>query len=168
MKSRGGIVVLVLLAAGLAAALAAVWQQHRQSRRALSYWGVDVVELIDRAERVELFAMKDGISREVSREMDPLNFHRLPSIDLSHVPGLVHFRHSLLEDINFQWERETTASARQWDYAVRFIHGEHEATILFDLDGRNVRRNGADSPAVGITERMARGFATFFEEHRVQ
>jgi hypothetical protein len=161
VKSRGRILVIGLLGLGLAAALAAVWQQHRQSRQALGYWGVDVVELIAKAERVKLVRLEDAQSSKLSSKPE---IERSREINLGHAPGLVHFRHSLLEDINFDWERRPNVAAEDWDYAVHFSDGEQSVTILFDVDGASIWKKASDLPAVGVTERMARGCATFFEE----
>jgi hypothetical protein len=160
LKNRGAILVLLLLVAGLTAAGAAIWHQYRQTRRALEYWGAETAYLIGHAPSVEVTALHAAApDRERSNDTDARR-----TFDISQARGLVHFRRSLLEDENFEWDDTPPAGSAEWDYAVRFGGDENDAELVFDLDrGLVAERSHSDVPAI-LTARMVAGLAHFFEE----
>ena len=167
MKNRGVILVLFLLAAGMAATGGAIWYQHRQSRQMLRFWGPDVAQLIDSAPKVELFALSSGNVPAVE-ENNPASS---AAIDISDARGLIHFRRSLLEDGSFDAVNveQSVPSEADWDYAVRFSNADSSVLVVFNLDDRRLVKktagNLADDRGVAlISERVAQGLATFFED----
>ena len=56
-RSRGTMVVAIMLAAALGLAAFAVWFQWRQTRRCLDFYGGDVARLVQTAPRVELWRL---------------------------------------------------------------------------------------------------------------
>jgi hypothetical protein len=166
VNNRGVILVLLLLVAGLAAAGSALWHQYRQTHRALDYWGPDVARLIGHAPSVELTARPHGKSDSIP----PDKMKSVPqALDISEARGLVHFRRSLLEDQNFDWDREPPDTAMaHWDYLVRFSDDTDRVVLAFDLDRRLVEAKEPQRAAAALTERMAEGLAQYFEETLAQ
>jgi hypothetical protein len=167
MKNRGVILVLLLLIAGLAAAASAIWHQYRQTRQALTFWGAEAADLIGHAPSVELTALshrepgEKGLSDETYAEQR--------TIDISQARGLVHFRRSLLEDHNFDWNIDLpAASSSDWDYTVRFSRDEAGLVLTFDLDRLVVGVQAPDGGTAALTDRMAAGLAQFFEQTLAQ
>lgn len=163
MKNRGVILVLLLLIAGLAAATIAIWHQYQQTRQALGFWGPESVHLIGRAPSVELIALRSGKPDETGlaekTHGDP------PTVDISGARGLIHFRRSLLEDENFDWDADAPdATAVDWEYAVRFAEDEASIVLLFDLGRHLVAKRSAEDDRAVLTPKMAEGLARFFKE----
>ena len=159
MKNRGAILVTLLVVAGLAAALAAVWNQYRQTHRALAFWGTEIVQLIETAATVELVDVASKMKRfdEANRVPEPL--------DISRAPGLIHFRRSLLEDANFDWAaRDAAVADGDWDFAVRFSGNEKTITVLLDLDRRLAANKSSASDTAVLTATTAHGLDRFFQE----
>ena len=167
MKNRGTILVLLLVAAGLAAAGTAIWHQHRQTRRALDFWGPQAAHLIGHAPLVKLTALQPRQPGETSAaeksRADPV------AVDISQARGLIHFRRSLLEDANFEWNNDFSAvAAAEGDYSVLFSDGEEKLVIVFDLDRRLIEVRPRGDGVAKLTERMADGVATFLSETLAQ
>src|SRR5687768_9637678 len=157
--------VIALVVAGLAAASVAVWYQHRQTRRALDLWGAAAAQCIERAPVVKLVAL-DGGGRTGSSTTGE-TFDAGAATDISRAPGLLHFRRSLLQDANFDWnsENEAAVSDRDWDYAVRFSDEVGSVVVLFDLDRGIVANRAASERVARITEKMSRGMSRFLDDN---
>lgn len=164
MKNRGAILVIALAAAGLAAASVAVWYQHRQTRRALDLWGAAAAQRIERAALVELVELLNGTRADGATGGGMWNAKS--AIDISRVRGLLHFRRSLLQDANYDWDSEKIPilSNSDWDYAVRFSDDDGREIVLFDLDHGIVANRGRPERAARVTEKTWRGLGLFFEE----
>lgn len=164
MKNRGIFLVLLLLGAGLAAAAGAIWHQYRQTRQSLRFWGAEAASLIGNAPTVQLTAgfspENDGAQKSASTSDDQR------AIDISGAPGLVHFRRSLLEDQNFDWNAEPPASAGDWDYRVQFVDDGESVTIVFDLDRQLVAIEGREGGQASLSAKMAKGVGDFLSETR--
>jgi hypothetical protein len=148
-----------LAGAGLAAASVAVWYQHRQTRRALDLWGPASAQRIERAPTVKLVAL-DSATTGGMRNPEA-------GIDISHAPGVLHFRRSLLQDANFDWDAENDPAKSEidWDYAARFTDDEGSIVVLFDLDCGVVANRAAADRVARVTEKMTAGLRRFFEEN---
>jgi hypothetical protein len=155
LKNRGTILVTLLVAAGLAAAIAAVWNQYSQTHRALKFWGAEVAQLIETATTVELIDLAARRARDTGGATDS---PYPPPLDISRARGLIHFRRSLLEDANFDWTAKVDiVPDHEWDYAVLFLDNVDRVTVLFDLD------RGVVDAAV-LIPKTARGIEEFFAE----
>jgi hypothetical protein len=141
------------------AASVAVWYQHQLTRRALDFWGARLAQRIEQGSIVELFALKDGTADAALASRSP--------IDLSHVPGVLHFRRSLLQDANFDWDAQNqpAVSDRDWDFAVRFSDDEGSILVLFDLDRGVVANRSKPDSFARVSEKTSRGLRKFFEEN---
>jgi hypothetical protein len=162
VKNRGAILVVLLLGTGLVAAVAAVWNQYRQTHRALAFWGTTDAGLINSAPTVVLI----NWTGKGAAEGEPADGDgRDKRLDISRVPGLIHFRHSLLEDRSFEWDIELPRRSVQiWDYAVQFSDGESMLVVRFNLRQRLVADNAIIPRIAVLTERTAQGLEQFFTE----
>jgi hypothetical protein len=156
--------VIALTAAGLAAASVAVWYQHRQTRRALDLWGAAAAQSIERAAVVELVELEDGGRAGGSSAVGIWDAEK--AINISRARGLLHFRRSLLQDANFDWNsaKTPTVSNSEWDYAVRFSDEDDSVVVLFDLAQGLVANRALPERVARVTERTSRGLELFFEE----
>jgi hypothetical protein len=147
-----------LTAAGLTAASVAVWYQHRQTRRALDFWGAALAQRIEQAAVAELFELNSGKGNGTPRAR--------AAIDISHAPGALHFRRSLLQDANFFWDAQDkpAVSESDWDFAVRFSDDEGSIVVLFELDQGMIASRDTLERIVPVTEKMRRGLRLFFDE----
>jgi hypothetical protein len=152
--------VVLLLAAGLAAAAAAIWNQYRQTRRALEFWGSEVVTLIGSAPSVELIRLSSRVEAAPADESN-----QPPSLDISGARGLVHFRHSLLEDDDFIWDAPPpNPDPSGWDFQVRFSDGSNRVDVVFDLTANVAANLASPDRTVRLTPKIASGLAEFFED----
>jgi hypothetical protein len=160
VRSRGSILVVLLLAAGLAAAAAAIWNQYRQTRRALEFWGPQVATLIGNAPSVEVTRLSGHV------EAAPADGSNRPqSLDISGARGLVHFRHSLLEDDDFIWgDPLPSPHPSGWDFQVRFSDGANRVDVVFDLTAQVAANRASPDKTVRLTPKIASGLAKFFED----
>ena len=55
-------------------------------------------------------------------------------VDISQARGLVHARHALIMDYNFEFDRPDLAATPQWRYALRFTEGDRQVVLTFDPD----------------------------------
>ena len=160
MRSRGSILVVLLLAAGLAAAAAAIWNQYRQTRRALEFWGSEVATLIGSAPSVELIRLSSRVEAAGGDESN-----RPQKVDISGARGLVHFRHSLVVDDDFIWDAPPPSpDPSGWDFQVRFSDEGKHADIVFDLTEQVAANLASPGKTVRLTPKIASGLAEFFED----
>lgn len=128
----GSRLVLGILALAVGLASFAIWFQWTQTRRCLAFFGPDVAAAIQASPRVEAWRLGPHGS----------SGHMLTRsrADLSQSRGLVHLRHGLVEDANYDWSapprppRPTAA----WDVALAFFEADAatpRAVLAFDLDG---------------------------------
>jgi hypothetical protein len=156
-----GIVGLSLLA--VVASL--VWR-YLETRDVLEFWGPDAVELIARAEQVELMKLRPISETELPEP--PLLMvdgwpHAIIEIsDARKSPGFTNARHALTLSRSFQWDQQADAEPT-WSLALQFSEGEKSVVVLIDPDRRLVRLKNNKRAAV-IQPRIADGLATLFDE----
>ncbi len=138
--------VIILAAFGLAIAMSggAWWYHYTQVRQAAAFWGSPGGRLLVRGPEVTFYELGDGTVEETEEEQESIAGRTVASsIDLSGRQGLVHLRHALYQDSNFQWEgrrREPFDAADDWAYAVRFADGGEVMTAIFPRDFSRVGR----------------------------
>jgi hypothetical protein len=161
--NRGTVLVIALAGTGLVAAGVAVWYQHQLTRQALDLWGPAAAQLIEGAPAIELVDLRgDRMNGGTTGGV----LHSADAVDISHAPGVLHFRRSLLQDANFVWDsgKAPAISNTDWDYAVRFSDEVGSVTITFDLDRGVVADRAVRETAVRLSEKTARGVSRFFDE----
>src|SRR4051812_13324226 len=118
--SRGWIAVLTMVGLALAAATFAWWWNYERGHRALAFYGADAATLIRTAPTVELFVSAPLETRpaggEASHETGATR-----QLDISHAPGLIHARTSLLDDASYDWDAAPKSSTSGERASVRFV-----------------------------------------------
>ena len=81
--------------------------------------------------------------------------------NISTMRGLVHARHTLIVDRNFNWQPSVPDPATNWDFALRFSDQQQQVTLVFSLQRRMVRSLDHDRQ-LKMNEAIDR-IAEFFE-----
>jgi hypothetical protein len=130
------------------------WFRYTATSRAVRFWGPQAARLIRDASTVEIHEY--GSQSDVD-SMTPVNRR-----DISHAPGLVHFRNALLEDHSFRWPAKFARPGQwQWGFVFRDEAG-NAATVYFTGDWEHV--GSADHERKLSCEPIATGLAKFVEE----
>jgi hypothetical protein len=153
----------VLIAIGLIGA-AISWSYYRRlQRRSLALWGPQAAELMLRAPRAEAWRLETAEhsdDRDIDLvELDGKRFFVQARVDVSHAPGIIHLRHSLINDHSFDWSSPQVDGQPRWDYALRFVEDEAEATLLVSLNRRLVKLAGGERMAT-----LAKGWNRLSEQ----
>ncbi len=130
----GSKLVLGIFGLALIAAVLSWWYRYESAHRSTSFWGPHFAELIARPSEVTAFGLADEQSKEALDEfpiIDRTYYRQLPR-DLTKAPGMVHLRHSILTDGNYNWENP--ASTDDWRWCLQFTDGGVTATLLFNDD----------------------------------
>jgi hypothetical protein len=159
MQVSGRVIILSAFALAIAMSGGAWWYHYTQVRQAAAFWGSPGGRLLVRGPEVIFYELGDP-----SEEANPAGAETIAgrpvisSTDLSGKQGLVHLRHALYQDSNFQWEgrvREPTGAADDWAYAVRFGDGEQTMTALLSRDLGRVGKVEGDKVDAAPAPRIA-------------
>lgn len=152
-SGAGRWLVIGLVGLAVAGAGFAVWFQWRQTRRCLGFYGPHVARSVQAAPRVELWELVAGPDGRIVRGRVQ---------DVSVAPGLVHLRHGLVEDANFDWAPAdgSRLPASAWDVALAFYAApdatQAAAVLAIDLTG-DLAGDGGTITAVGRPGRVRLG-----------
>lgn len=131
MRSSGKLVVLSIFAVALLMAAFAWWWNRQAGRQALEFWGKDNALAIRDGKMVELLRLRPKNGRLVDLEA----FEIVETKDISQAQGLIHARHSLLQDASFDWSAIPAGLSqfptKQDVFAVRFTRQDVTTTIVF-------------------------------------
>ncbi len=131
MRSSGKLVVLSIFAIALLMAAFAWWWNRQAGRRALEFWGKDSALAIRDGQKVELLRLRPKNGRLVDLE----GFDLVETKDISQAQGLIHARHSLLQDASFDWSAKPAGlsqfQTKEEVFAVRFSWQDVTTTIVF-------------------------------------
>lgn len=131
MRSSGKLVVLSIFAIALLMAAFAWWWNRQQGRQALEFWGKDSALAIRDGQKVELLRLRPKNGRLLDMK-DPVI---VETKDISGAQGLIHARHSLLQDASFDWSAKPAGlshfETKKDAFAVRFTRQEVATTIVF-------------------------------------
>ena len=134
---RGKLTIIAILIVALTTACFAWWWRATSQQRIREFWGPSALQAINFARQVEAFklAKVDGTQMTLServQQVPPDEF-----VDISQAPGLIHAKHSLVEEASFDWESPPDSIRdRNWSYGVRFHNGAEVVTVLFDFERR--------------------------------
>ncbi len=181
---RGTIVIVILLAVALSAAGFTVWYHYQNQRRALEFWGAATAQLIGRAGQIEVvelgepdpsIALADDALDAPEPEESPaapprakaLEFNEVPWIvvqtkDAAKAKGILNLRRALVVDATFDWSVEDEGEPH-WQYAISVNDGRNWATVLFDLDSRQVGLTGGRKTVL-LAPEANEDFRQFFAE----
>jgi hypothetical protein len=162
----GKFAIVIVVLVGLAGGSGGWWYQRSLQRRPLRLWGHEAGQLLLHAPHVDLLRL-EPINRIASLPVDVLtkqgeSFHAVKRVDVSHARGFLHLRLSLLTDHSFDWSGPNPSGAGQWRYALRFINGDHVATLLISGDFQSAML--AETGAQVSIGPIADGIETLFNE----
>ena len=161
---EGKYAILAVVILGLAGAVGGWWYRSNLQRRAIALWGRETAEFLQQAPRVELLRL-EALTENDDRDANDLlsaGESRLAvaeRFDVSRAPGLIHLRHSLINDKSFSWSASLDDCRPSWPYALRFSRDGRSATLLLDFDCRQALL--AERNARASIEPMAKGVETF-------
>lgn len=133
IDGRYAILAVVLL--GLVSAIGS-WLYHaRLQRRAIAFWTPDTAALIQRAPNVAFLRLEptETAAPDDSAEIMKIGgrpFLIASRIDASRIAGLIHLRHSLLQDGSFDWSTPQANCPPNWAYALQFAGDDGRATTI--------------------------------------
>ena len=152
MQSSGKLVVLSIFAVAIAlAGFAWLWNRNA-GEKSLHFWGKQRALIIRDAKKVQLFEVLPldatpqagaGVVIVKHPNLGQFMLQLDKTQDISGAPGLVHARHSLLQDHSFGWASEdqppqVTPPPPRCTHAVRFTSGQGTVTILFDFSDQRL------------------------------
>lgn len=154
----GTLLVVSLLALGLAAAVLAIGYQRLQTRRCLDFYGVAAARRVSKAPRVELWTLAPGGL--------PGRLMATARRDISAAKGIVHLRRGLVEDAGFRWDAHAPAGRlpdETWDYALVFSDPDEEGrtAVVVDLDASGGWLTVAGQPGRAGLARLRAGLAAW-------
>jgi hypothetical protein len=130
---HGQTAVLAMIGVAVVAAGFAWWWNYSRGQRALEFYGPQAATLIRTARRVE-FRKSDSDAYT----------------DISHAPGLLNARTSLLSDASYQWDRASEL-IHSPQFFVRFGDENRTVVVTFDFQNQNIA-----APSTKQTARLAK------------
>lgn len=162
--NTGKMVIAAMFLAAVGAVGVSFWYHHQKSRRALAFLTPETARLVTQAPRVELLLLAPRATPAENAEVVLIEGEPHPIFerrDLSAAPGLVHARHALLEDDNYDWKSgDVAACTPEWTQALRFSTDEASATLVFAFNCE--RMSVADRDESIAIPRIAPALESFF------
>lgn len=164
--NAGRIIIVGMIAFGCTIGGLSVWMHHEMSRRVLSWWSADAVQLIQTAPRVDavrlapLPANSDEAADHVT--IGGQKYAVVKQIaDLEGADGMSHLRDALLVDGNYDWTSPPPA-APHWQFGLQLIDGSRRLTVAFDFTAGVI--GSSDSDRTSKIAKIATGWQEFFAE----
>lgn len=144
----GQFAVFAILALAILAAGFAWWWNFNRGKRALELYGPKGAVLVRTAPVVEFLQ---------SPPVEP--------IDISHAPGLINARASLLSDASYDW---SASDVRQESplFSVRFRRGEKDVVVTFDFENRTIHASTTQQTAK-LNQKTANGWQSYLARQSV-
>jgi hypothetical protein len=160
-EKSGKLLIVGVLAIGVAAAAASWWFRYSATHHAAQFWGPQAAALIRDAPHVTLRSdtpSADGSSGDVAD---------VPR-DISSAKGLTHLRTALQEDASFDWTAAGPPDTN-WSNSLVFAASEGaapRAVVMFSPDFSWAADGSAAEPAKHAvsTAPIAKGLKEFFAE----
>jgi hypothetical protein len=156
-------VVLGIFGLAIVAAALSWWYRFETAHESTKFWGPHFALLIVEPSEVTAFALKKANDEtEGSFPILSDRYLRTDTRKLSDARGMIHLRHSIVNDGNYLWDKPVAAD--EWRYGLQFEDDGRSATVLFNDDftvlGR-LNRRGDDLRVVDCTP-MAETLRTYF------
>ena len=154
--SRGKWAILTMVLLGCVLGGFAVWHHYRQGRRILEFWGSETAMLIRHADQVEVWRLGPQSDQSRSQlEVSGQSLAILEQVEISRLRGLVHARHALIIDRNYDWSSAPAGQTVVWNLALHFRDGEQQTTLVFATASRLACVAGG-TQVVRVTQMMDR------------
>lgn len=161
--------ILGVFGVGIAMAIAAWTYYYFQQRRPLQFWGPSAAQLIMQAPQVEAWRLADAAAvHDDPAEVQTITLGKqrlriMEAKDVSTARGLSHLRYGLMNDRCFAWDAKAPRDAVSWQYALRFVDGKSQTTLLVAPEAKRVRllETGAEVSNAPVAEE----YFKFFQEH---
>lgn len=159
---KGKLAIVGIFGVSIGMAVFAWWYRYEQGNQSLAFWGSETAVLINGAQRVELLKLAESTGEGESIDIDGRAWTVEQAVDVSQARGMLHARHSLVEDVTFRWEESATGEAPAWTYALRFEGGGGKAIVAFDTEQALVHLVGSEQAAL-IQPDISAGFQRIFD-----
>ncbi len=164
MWNPGKVLIITIVAVGLAAGLFAWQHQYRRGAQVMELWGADTAYRIRMADDCELLQLASPATDATDiLRIEDQNWQIVQRQDISQARGWVHARQALIQDVSYQWDAGDTTA--QWKVAIVFRdpdHPESTTVLAIDLDSGaicDVQTNQRSNVLPIVT-----GLKTFFDE----
>jgi hypothetical protein len=168
MWNPSKLLIIAIVAVGVAAGLFAWQHQYRRGAQVMELWGKDNTYRIRLAEDCELLRLaRSSTDTTDTLPIEGEDWQIVRREDISQARGWVHARQALIQDVSYRWDSPDGAPATgaQWEVAIIFRDpkkNEQTTTLAIDLNSGAVcdiqtRRRGNVSPIVD-------GLKVFFDE----
>ena len=161
--NRGTIAIVVMLVVGVCMAGYAWWHQTQRGKRIQEFLGTETVQLLRHAPEVEVYWLQE--KREPATDSPETLLAGCRKQIVTNVQGLVHARHALILDYNYQFG-EATESKPKWKYAMRFIDGDQSRTVLIAGSDTTIQILGGKS--IRVHEAIHEGLLEFVDRLEVK
>ena len=144
MRNRGALAIGVMVLIGVVLASLSVWYHAREGRMCLHFWGVAEANLIRHSPKIEVWKLEefevplvDENSKApppsaVTLKIDDAIYKVARRQTIDEARGLVHARHALIVDANYEWEAGEPAAhdkPLRWTHALRF-HDDDNSIVV--------------------------------------
>jgi hypothetical protein len=159
----GSKVVLGIFGLAILAAALSWWYRFETAHESTKFWGPHFALLIVEPSEVTAFTLKK-VDDETDGSFPILSdkYLRTDTTKLTDARGMIHLRHSIVNDGNYLWDKPVEAG--EWRYGLQFEGDDRSATVLFNEDftvlGR-LNRRGDDLRLVDCTS-MAETLRKYF------
>ena len=135
---EGKYAILVVFLLGLLGAVGSWWYHSQLQRQSIAFWGAQNAALIQRAPHVDFMQLEPAETAASSDAAETLKIGGRPylvvrRVDGSRTSGLIHLRHSLVQDGSFNWSSPLSDCQPDWQYALRFEDAGASVTVALDF-----------------------------------
>ena len=140
MKNSGTKLVLGLACLALVAGLASWSYRYRTTHQSTRFWGPKAAMLIARPSEAEFFQLGLADSAEIPDDQASwsLDLGRkylgFGTRELTHMRGMVHFRHALMTDANYDWTSKPNPQDIDWRWGMKFYDDQTQAIVVLAED----------------------------------
>jgi len=172
MKQSGTKLVVGLAGLALAAGLASWSYQYEATHQSTRFWGRKASSLIARPSEVEFFRLELADAGADAGEDSSLKldlgrpYLGRQTRKLTKERGMVHFRHALMTDGNYEWSSQPEPSEINWRWCLRFHDEQFQALVVLaeDLATIGLVEEGSSPPVRTLAcQPMAETLRDYFQ-----
>jgi len=139
MGQSGTKLVFVLAGLALSAGVISWWYRYEAAHEATMYWGVEASRLISQPSEVEIYELAllgaESAAEEGTGVLELGRRYRAAEPrGLTNARGMVHLRHALMSDRNYEWDAPVDPAEIDWRWCLRFFDSQHEIRVVLAAD----------------------------------